>query len=284
MINMVEREPCPALVWAEHYFFEWGAKMERRATTTQAGLRIFYDCLEAAECLQTVVLVASTGRGGQDFYHLSHALAARGFKAIAPYPRGTAGSEGPLENINFHDLAGDIAEVIRAEGGPAIIVGHAYGNWIARTLAADSPELVKGVVLLAAASGPWPDSLSAAIDILLSPDTSPAERLEALRLAFFAPDNDPQAWLGGWSKPLADAQRKARLRSERQRWWGGGHAPILDLIAAADPFRPPVSYLDFSKEFGDRVTVKVIEQASHALPDERPLDVADAIHEWARTL
>ncbi len=265
-------------------FFEYGAKMERRVITTITGQKIVYDFLEGRERQQTVVMIASTGRNGRDFYHLSHALVAHGFRAIAPYPRGVEGSEGPLDTISFHDLAGDIAAVIRAEGGPAIIVGHAYGNWIARTLAADCPELVKGVVLMAAAAGPWPDRLSEAIDILLSDDAPRAKRLEALRLAFFAAGNDPQAWLEGWSRPLAIAQRKARLRSEQKRWWGGGHAPMLDLIAEADPFRPPTSYDAFSKDFGDRVTIKVIEQASHALPDERPREVADAIHQWARTL
>lgn len=258
--------------------------MEKRVVTTSSGRDIFYECLESEGCVEPIVLIASTGRGGRDFHHLSHALSTLGFKAMAPHPRGIEGTEGPLEGLSFHDLADDVAEVIRAEGGPAIVVGHAYGNWIARTLAADAPELVRGVVLLAAASGSWPALLTRAIDTLLSADASRAERLEALRLAFFAEGSNPEPWLDGWNKPVAEAQRKARLVSERNRWWGGGRARMLDLIAADDPFRPPASRLDFSAEFGLRVTTKVIERASHALPDEQPFEVAHAIRDWTRTL
>lgn len=39
---------------------------------------------------------------------------------------------GPLSGISLHDLARDIAEVIAAlGGGRAVVVGHAYGNWVA---------------------------------------------------------------------------------------------------------------------------------------------------------
>ena len=46
----------------------------------------------------------------------------------------------------LHDLANDIAAVIRnaGNGGPAVIVGHAFGSWVARMTAVDHPELVRG--------------------------------------------------------------------------------------------------------------------------------------------
>ena len=43
--------------------------------------------------------------------------------------------------------------MIKAQGGGrAVVVGHAYGNWVARMTATDYPELVRGVVIAAAAS------------------------------------------------------------------------------------------------------------------------------------
>ncbi len=258
--------------------------METRVTTTDLGRKIAYDFLGAGGKGEPVVLIASTGRGGGDFHHLARELAALGHSCIAPHPRGISGTDGPLDRISFDDLACDVAHVIRASGGPVIVAGHAYGNWIARTLAANEPDLVKGVVLLAAASGDWPRSLTQAINTLLGDTASREERLAALRHAFFAEGNDPKAWLTGWHKDVADAQRQARHLSDRKHWWGGGSAPILDLIAESDPFRPPRSRSDFRAEFGSRVTTWLIEGASHALPDERPREVARAIHEWSRSL
>jgi pimeloyl-ACP methyl ester carboxylesterase len=77
---------------------------------------------------------------------------------LRPQPRGIGGSIGPLEGITLHDLAADVASVVATEGqGPAVVIGHAFGNWVARTLAADRPDLVRGIVLAAAAlKGPLP--------------------------------------------------------------------------------------------------------------------------------
>jgi pimeloyl-ACP methyl ester carboxylesterase len=51
----------------------------------------------------------------------------------------------------LHDLAGDVAGVIKAIGcGPVHLIGHAFGNRIARCLAVDQPSLVRSVTLLAA--------------------------------------------------------------------------------------------------------------------------------------
>src|SRR4051794_41945040 len=65
--------------------------------------------------------------------------------------RGVGGSRGSLDGATLHDLAGDVAGVIKAIGcGPAHLVGHAFGNRIARCLAVDQPSLVRSVTLLAA--------------------------------------------------------------------------------------------------------------------------------------
>ena len=75
-----------------------------------------------------------------------------GFRVLRPQPRGIGQSVAPMRDITLHDFARDIAAVIRHYGGPAVIVGHAYGNWVARMTAVDHPQLVRGVVIAAAAS------------------------------------------------------------------------------------------------------------------------------------
>src|SRR3569832_199976 len=105
-----------------------------------------------------VVMLPSRGRGAEDFDGVSDELVNAGFRVLRPQPRGAALSRGPMQNLTLHDLAHDVAAVIRnaGDGGPAIIVGHAFGSWVARMTAIDHPELVRGVVMVAAAAKAYP--------------------------------------------------------------------------------------------------------------------------------
>src|SRR5262249_41261780 len=145
-----------------------------------------------------IVLLPSRGRDSEDYDEVAHGLAGHGFRVLRPQPRGIGQSKGPLTNVTLHDFARDIAAVIKHYGGPAVIVGHAYGNWVARMTATDHPELVRGVVIAAAAAKKYPPELSAAVT--KSSDTSlpKEERLKYLRGTFFASSNDPTIWLDGW--------------------------------------------------------------------------------------
>lgn len=231
-----------------------------------------------------LMILASTGRGTAEFAPLADRLAMRGYRVVLPEPRGISRSTGPMENVTFHDFADDFAAVVAAEGGKAIIVGHAYGHWIAKTIAADYPKMTRGIVLLAGAAKSWPSKLSDAITVISNPKSTREERLAKLRLAFFAEGNDPTPWLEGWHDDVIKSQSSARKLTNRKDWWAGGTAPILDLQAGSDPFRPETSRMEAKDEFGNRVTVAVIEGASHALPAEKPLEAADAIADWADKL
>ncbi|PQQ38021.1 alpha/beta hydrolase [Photorhabdus luminescens] len=231
-----------------------------------------------------LMILASTGRGTAEFAPLADRLAMRGYRVALPEPRGISRSTGPMENVTFHDFADDFAAVVAAEGGKAIIVGHAYGHWIAKTIAADYPKMTRGIVLLAGAAKSWPSELSDAITVISNPTSTREERLAKLRLAFFAEGNDPTSWLEGWHADVIKSQSSARKLTNRKDWWAGGTAPILDLQASSDPFRPETSRMEAKNEFGNRVTVSVIEGASHALPAEKPLEAADAIADWADKL
>src|SRR5215471_4550321 len=74
----------------------------------------------------SIVILPSSGRGGEDFDPVAARLARAGFKVIRPQPRGIGRSAGPMNGITLHDFARDVAHVIVAEAdGPAVIVGHA---------------------------------------------------------------------------------------------------------------------------------------------------------------
>ena len=238
-----------------------------------------------------VILLPSRGRDSEDFDAVAAGIAEAGFRVLRPQPRGAGQSSGPLKDLTLHDFAQDMAEVIRhAGGGPAVIVGHAFGNWVARMTAVDYPKLVRGVVIVAAAAKAYPAGfpgamqLSEAVRKAGDPALPEAERLTYLRTAFFAPANDASSWLKGWHPEVDEAQSAAGRATKQSEWWPGGTAPLLDLQAALDPFKPRAMMNEMSEEFGERVRIVVIPNASHALIPEQPAAVVDAIVTWIGTL
>jgi pimeloyl-ACP methyl ester carboxylesterase len=157
---------------------------------------------------RTLVLLPSLGRGVEDFDDLSRRLVDSGFRVVLPQPRGIGKSSGPLEHLTLHDLGDDIAAVIEQVGdAPVVLVGHALGNRIARVVASDHPELVEKVILLAAGGMvPIPEDILEALLSCFDMTLSRADRLEAIRKAFFADGNDPTVWEEGWYPLVARAQ------------------------------------------------------------------------------
>src|SRR5262245_3484575 len=234
-----------------------------------------------------VVLLPSLGRGAADFEPIAARLAAAGYRVLRPQPRGIGDSTGPLTGIDLHDCAADIAAVIEyANDGPAFVVGHAFGNRVARMLATDRPELVRAVALVAANIGkaPSPPPVRAAIRASADPFLSDKERIEALQFAFFAPGNDPRPWLEGWYPEVLVAQRIAGDRTSREEDFAAGQAPILYLQPDHDPLAHVEDTEAYARQFGSRVTVVVIERASHAVIAEQPEAVSAALTAYARTL
>jgi pimeloyl-ACP methyl ester carboxylesterase len=238
-----------------------------------------------------VILLPSRGRGSEDFDALAAGIAEAGFRVLRPQPHGAGLSSGPMKALTLHDFARDMAEVIKHEGGgPAVMVGHAFGNWVARMTAVDYPQLVRGVVIVAAAAKAYPNGFAGAKElseaVRLAGDTKlpDEERLKYLRMAFFAPGHDASGWLKGWFGEADEAQSAAGRATKQAEWWSGGNVPLLDLQAANDPFKPASMSNEMRDEFGDRVTIAVIPDASHALIPEQPAAVVDAIVGWMRKL
>ena len=128
---------------------------------------------------------------------------------------------GPLENFTLHSLADDIATKIRqlGNGHRAIIVGHAFGHYIARLTDLDYPELVRGVIIAAGEQRYQNDSsLVFSLEQASNETLSRDERLKHLYHAFFAPTSDATVWLTGWYSTLRPIYRNTAKIPSKNEW------------------------------------------------------------------
>ena len=234
---------------------------------------------------ETIVLLPSSLRDSEDFDLLADLLAVEGFQVLRPQPRGMGRSSPPPPGMTLETLANDVAGVIaQLASGPAVVVGHAYGHWIARITDLRHPQHVRGVVVLGAAARQFPRGMAEAMAIASDPLRPEEERLAALRRCMFAPDSDPRVWLQGWHPQWRAAYREAGQQPPKDVWFPHANAPILDLQGAQDAWRPPATRRELAEVLGARVTVEEIAHAGHALVPEQPHAVARAIADWVRRL
>ncbi len=233
-----------------------------------------------------IVLLPSLGRDTEELDPWAAQIADAGFRVLRPRPRGFGRSSGPMDGLTLHDFAKDIAAVIGHENaGPAIVAGHAYGHFVAKMTATDFPQYVRAVALVAASQKNINSHVRAWLAIATNPKQPEAERIKHLQLVFFAPGHDPRPWLTGFDPVVQRSQEVARDTTPQAVYWNAGTAPLLDLQAEHDPYRPHSTRNQLIEEFGaSRVTVVVIPNASHALPVENPKPAAEAIVVYAKKL
>jgi len=244
-------------------------------------LEVYADSLGPA-----LVVLPSYGRdGGEDCDYFARTLSAAGFAVLRPQPRGIAGSKGKMQGVSLHDLAADIALVIRERGaGKAIVLGHAFGNGVARMLAVDHPSLVRGVILAAAQGSSVPAEISKTPHQACDRNAPVEERLAALRKGFFAPNHDPSIWLQGWYPETMPLEVSSAGSGTAADSWTAGSAPVLEIIPDADTFKPHGCWEELRQQRGSRVTTEVVNDASHALFPERPDRVSTVVIAWCRDL
>src|SRR5271155_2331843 len=231
-----------------------------------------------------VVLLANAGCSTGYFGDLARVLAAGGLQAICVNMRGIGESRGSLDGITVHDLAADVAGVLEAvDCGPAHLVGHAFGNRVARCLAVDRPSLVRSVTLLAAGG-------------LIGPATPLGT---GFRNATEVKMNgsDCVTVLGArWLSPAADAKILARvecwpavhlahLAASRNvpledGWSAGAAAPLLVIEGLDDIVAPPGNGHALREQLGERVRLIDLPRAGHFLVLEQPEAVTRAVAEF----
>jgi pimeloyl-ACP methyl ester carboxylesterase len=227
----------------------------------------------------TVLMIASLGRPAADFNDLSARLVQAGYRTVRFNASGIGRSTGPMKGVSLVDLAVDAAAVVQATGdGPVAVIGHAFGQRVARMLATERPELVSRVVMLAA--GGKAPMLPGAREALLDcfkPELSPEQHLNAVRLAFFAPGNDPSVWRDGWYADVATMQAAANQAVPVERWWGAGSARLLVVQGLQDTVAPPQNGRLIKQEFATRAELVEIDGAGHGLLPEQPEQLTQAV-------
>jgi len=231
-----------------------------------------------------VVLLANAGCSVGYFDYLAGMLATRGFQAVSINIRGVAGSRGSLDDgTTLHDLAGDVAGVIEAIGsGPAHLVGHAFGNRIARCLAVDQPPLVRSVTLLAAGGLVGPSTpVGAPFRNAKQAKMKGSDCVTVLGVRWLSPASDPrilervECWPAVFLAHLATS-RNVPL----EHWWRGGNAPLLVIQGLDDEVAPPGNGHALREQVGERVRVVDLPRAGHFLLLEQPEAVVQAVSEF----
>ena len=147
-----------------------------------------------------VVLLPGLGQRRSAYRHLVPELVDRGFRTVALDLRGHGDSSVGWPAYGAEAMGPDVAALIEALGGPALLVGNSYGAGPAVWVAAERPDLVAGVVL----TGPF-----------VRPLPTPWPLRAAMRVLFGGPWR-VAAW-DAFTNGLLKAGRPADQASERAR-------------------------------------------------------------------
>jgi len=200
---------------------------------------------------------------------LSQDLADAGFRVVRINSRGSGKSTGSGQGVTLHTLAADVAGVIEAlKLGPTNVAGHAVGNRVARTLAADRPELVRTVILFAAGGKvpPTPHG-EQALKTIFDPKSTDADVLENMKYMVGNPANIQMAWQV--IKPCrapqaAGIERTAMNNTPLKDWWAPpGKVKYLVVQGTDDQIAPPENGELLKQELGARVTLVSLPGAGH---------------------
>ena len=215
----------------------------------------------------TVVLLPGGGLTVEYLQDLAERLAAAGMRAVRVNRRGIGQSTGALDGITYHDYAADTASLIEAlDLAPAFVLGHAFGNRIARTLAADRSDLLRGVILVSAGGRVPPE-----------PGAGSALRAESKAFGLqigrdFAPH-------------VSESERAASQATPLDEWWAPpGTTPYLVIQGLADRAAPPENGRLLKAELGERATLVELPGVGHLQPIQAPGAVAYAVIPFVQRL
>ena len=100
------------------------------------GKIIFHELGEG----RPVIMFASLGREASDFNELAQSLADNGYHVLLVQPPYIDDAVPSAREPNLFDLAKDVQPILSRLDQPAILLGHAFGNRLARAVATQYPD------------------------------------------------------------------------------------------------------------------------------------------------
>jgi pimeloyl-ACP methyl ester carboxylesterase len=234
---------------------------------------------------QPVILLPGSGFGVAYLQPLAETLAHGGYRAVRINPRGAGKSSGSLD-VSYHERGKDVACVIEAlQLGAVHLIGHAFGNRIARTLAADRPDLVRSVTLLAA-GGKVPAAPQAGPALAkIYTQAADADLIEAVSASGLAgfPSNAARVW-HELKASVFPASRPRGAVPQLAEWWApSGRARFLVVQGLNDLIAPPENGRLLKQELGDRVTLIQLPGVGPMVSLEEPQKTATASLSFLQT-
>jgi pimeloyl-ACP methyl ester carboxylesterase len=245
---------------------------EARGRVSGAGVELAYGFWPGRG--MPVVAVHALTTSYKTFVGIGERLAGRR-PLFAPDLRGRGDSDKPAGPYGMATHAADVAAAMRAIGiGPAVVVGHSMGAYVATALAAAEPDLVAGVMLL---DGGHPPELPAGLDSDAHLDQILGPVIGRLRQDFASVDE----YLDSWRRLPTFADVSGRVA------WGPWVEDYLayDLGRQNGVLRPKATEVGVRADFadmGDRqaaerrleaigVPVMVVRAESGLAPDQPPV-------------
>ena len=246
--------------------------------------------------------------------HQMPAVAAAGYRAVAPYLRGYPPSEIPRDG--FYDratLVADIAALIRALNGdaPVHLVGQDFGASITYGIVAAYPELVRRAVVMAV---PHPAETAKSVlnarhvhrsfhwwffqlpglpekalaendfafidylwDYWASPGYRDSEHIAEIKRMLREP-GVLTATLGYYRAMFDQHNMDPRLESLRKSMGGAITVPTLALCGGDDMRAELMT--DQAKHFSGEYRYEVVAGAGHFLHREKPAEVTRLVLDW----
>lgn len=226
-----------------------------------------------------IVMLPSLGRGAADFDDLVAAVHAAGFTALALEPPAAVPAGSTL-----HDLAALVIAAMDERGWQRVhLLGHAFGQRLARCVVADHPERVATLTMLAAGGLVEMEPTIARSLVACFDESVPAEEHMAhVQRVFFAEGNDASVWAGGWLTATAALQRAAVQATPPGEWTSAAAERVLVVQGLQDACAVPENGRRYVAMHPDIATLVEIDGAGHALLPERPTAIAAAVIDFLR--
>lgn len=245
-----------------------------------------------------IVMIHGAFCGGWAFEGFRRPFEAAGYTLTVPDLPGheSAAPRRPVAGLSMSDYARSIAQVVRAQASPPILLGHSLGGLAAQLAAARAP--IAGLILLAP-SAPWgvagstlEEAASAVSLYALGPFWSLAVDPSLSTARQFMLDKVAREERRAISARMVPESGRALF--ETLNWWldpfmttlvppASVAAPVLGIVGEADAIHPPATVRTTVERLGGRLAI--VPGASHWLMGEPCWEaVAQLCLDWIEAL